>query len=711
MWILGWIILAVFAIAGLITYSIHETSKTKATKDDKRKWAYFEQFVGQKLLSKLGMLAFLFGMAFLFKYAVDQSWIGDWMKITIGYLIGAVIFVVSYFLQNKYRLFSAVLTGGALALFYITTGFAYHAYQVIPHPIAFFILMSISAACIVISVVLDRQELAILSILGGFITPALLPAGNQLHGFFIYIIILQVTTVVLSYLKSWNVLSVLGTLGSSLLVMGWWFWQLNQGITPSMFTMVYLSILFLLFYALPFTGVGKQTTFGKVIRTGSLVLANVLYFWVFHYFLKWYNVDSVFIEMSLMGLLSALHLTLGWFFRKSNFDEFWKNLFWILGVVYAVLLPLWNWNSAWLTQIWVLEIGFLLVLSTITHKKWVLYMGLWLTGLAMISALGDWMQIYAMGVAVSHLISKAAWSTLSVSAILLAIYVLLGKRTFEMKEEFRTTLRSLSMAFALVVLLVGCGLECNRIGLKYFHLVEVLRIFITVFVLVAGAVVAWIGKLGKSKISAQIALYAFIPAIVVYTIILHPLTTHVLNDFIATSNAEFYSGYLLHFIGLVALLLHGAGVLLSKSTFKAQAWKFFIFLMGIATLSILSWESIQLAKWFALDRGFSVDHVLVQTRKIFFPILWTILGFGFMLYGLFKRSGTHRIVALSILALVFIKLIGFDVWNMDELGRIVVFLLLGLVLIIISFFYNKIKQALINGIPEVNRNSELPQTE
>ena len=53
-----------------------------------------------------------------------------------------------------------------------------------------------------------------------------------------------------------------------------------------------------------------------------------------------------------------------------------------------------------------------------------------------------------------------------------------------------------------------------------------------------------------------------------------------------------------------------------------------------------------------------------------------------------------RIIGLCVVGIVLIKLVVHDLWLLPTIGRIVVFILLGTILLLISFLYQKLRAAL-----------------
>src|SRR6185436_1356564 len=134
------------------------------------------------------------------KYAIDKDWINEVGRIIIGLACGSLLIGLAHRMRKNYRSFSSVLVGGGLTVFYFTIAFAFHQYQLLSQLSAFIIMVVITAFAVLLSVLYDRMELAILASIGGFITPFLLSTGNNNYvALFSYLGILNTGLIVLAY--------------------------------------------------------------------------------------------------------------------------------------------------------------------------------------------------------------------------------------------------------------------------------------------------------------------------------------------------------------------------------------------------------------------------------------------------------------------------------------------------------------------------------
>ena len=127
----------------------------------------------------------------------------------------------------------------------------------------------------------------------------------------------------------------------------------------------------------------------------------------------------------------------------------------------------------------------------------------------------------------------------------------------------------------------------------------------------------------------------------------------------------------------------------SSIQFKAYLW-----IASFVTIYILSAElvNIVLASSFKADSDmYALSH---QTYKVGFPILWGVSSFVLMVLGMKFKIKTLRIISLTIFGVALLKMFIFDIQEMSEGGKIAAFISLGVLLLIISFMYQKLKKIL-----------------
>ena len=185
----------------------------------------WEQFMGAKLFAWIGGLALFLGVAFFVKYSFEHNLIPPELRVAIGFAAGAALVIGGLLLKRKENAITAqtLCATGILVLYAVT--FASRAYYhfaffgLIP---TFLLMTLITAVAFALAVRLNAIVVAVLGIAGGFLTPVLLSTNqdNPL-GLFGYIALLDIGLLALALRQRWNVLPVLGAIGTALMQFAW----------------------------------------------------------------------------------------------------------------------------------------------------------------------------------------------------------------------------------------------------------------------------------------------------------------------------------------------------------------------------------------------------------------------------------------------------------------------------------------------------------
>lgn len=134
---------------------------------------------------------------------------------------------------------------------------------------------------------------------------------------------------------------------------------------------------------------------------------------------------------------------------------------------------------------------------------------------------------------------------------------------------------------------------------------------------------------------------------VIFTVICSLVGTTAILKYSKTTNQKMY---LVNFHGVVA------GI-------------FAIVLIWLSSYSVF--DSVNLARGTAL-------------------VIYSIVGVILFFYGTYLQNKTQRIIAAVLLSGVVIRLLLFEVWSMSLLGRIITFLVIGILLVSTAFFQKRI---------------------
>ena len=182
-----------------------------------------EAFMGVKLFAWLGGLALFLGIVFFVKYSFEHNLITPQMRVTIGAITGLGLIAGGLFMPRpKFTVTAQTLCAtGVVTLYGVTFGAhaLYHLLGLLP---AFAIMAVITASAFLLAVRLNAQVVAVLGLLGGFLTPLLLSTGeDNPAGLFSYLAALDIGLIAVALRQRWRYLVTLGAVATALMQLAW----------------------------------------------------------------------------------------------------------------------------------------------------------------------------------------------------------------------------------------------------------------------------------------------------------------------------------------------------------------------------------------------------------------------------------------------------------------------------------------------------------
>ena len=133
-----------------------------------------EQWIGQRGLLAVGVVALLMATGYLLKLSFERGWVSPLMRCVGGALLGAVVGAIGWRLHERYRTYGAALVGSGAGIIYLSVWAACRLYGVIPTTTGIVGLALVSVALAVIAYAINVQALGITAALGAFMAPVLL---------------------------------------------------------------------------------------------------------------------------------------------------------------------------------------------------------------------------------------------------------------------------------------------------------------------------------------------------------------------------------------------------------------------------------------------------------------------------------------------------------------------------------------------------------
>lgn len=208
-----------------------------------------EKFIGENLISKIGIVILVLGVGIGAKYAIDNGWISPLMRIIFGYVMGVGLLGFAVRLKEKYLNFSAVLLSGGMAIMYFVTYFAYAYYGLMPQIAAFALMAMFTAFTVAAAIFYNRQVIAHIGLVGAYAVPFLLSnnSGNYLF-LFSYMALLNGGILAIAIKRYWTPLFYT-SFGFTWLIFFGWFITKYRFAEHFYLALIFLAVFFTIFYA------------------------------------------------------------------------------------------------------------------------------------------------------------------------------------------------------------------------------------------------------------------------------------------------------------------------------------------------------------------------------------------------------------------------------------------------------------------------------
>lgn len=312
-----------------------------------------ESLIAGRWLNLLGIAALALAALFFLKYAFDNDWIGPTGRVGIGIGIGVLLFPLSdWLLHRGYKYFAEGIVGLGVVVLYLSIWTGWHVYDLFPQTAAFGFMVLITAATIVVGLVRDSQRIAAIALIGGLLTPILTSSGeNQEEGLFVFLAILGLGAVLISWWREWRVPALLLFFGTVFYFWGWYADFYYTGVQAE--TLFFATLFFAIFAALPaIRAIRKGAIDGADV---TLTLANSLQFLCALGILLWTENPSG-LALALL-ILGAAHLGVAMALPKSETQSrrAARILYGGLALTFATIAIPARLNGEWITIAFAVE--------------------------------------------------------------------------------------------------------------------------------------------------------------------------------------------------------------------------------------------------------------------------------------------------------------------------------------------------------------------
>jgi uncharacterized membrane protein len=230
-----------------------------------------ENRIAGNWFNRIGIVAMLIAISSGLKWAFDNNVIGPSGRVAIGVLLGALLLPWSQWLLGRgYSYFSEGIAALGEATLFLSVWAGCQYYSLYSRDVGFAAMIVITAVMAAVAIGRNSQRIAVLSLLGGLLTPILVSSGkDQQVVLFAYLILLGLGALAIAWKKDWKSLVPIAFIGTQIYFWGW-YGEFFHRTSPLERTVVFATLFFFLYGLLP---VAKAM---RGLAPGELDIAMIL---------------------------------------------------------------------------------------------------------------------------------------------------------------------------------------------------------------------------------------------------------------------------------------------------------------------------------------------------------------------------------------------------------------------------------------------------
>ena len=639
-----------------------------------------ELAIGGKVASFIGIGALIVGIVYFIGYAIQHQWIGPGARIILGLLTGGLLVALGHLAETRGKnlhVLARALTGGGSALFYFCVFAAYGIYHLVSAPVAAGGLVLSAAAVLALAAVYDSEAVAVLGMVGAFVAPPLI-GGDLDEGFFplAFVAVVNVPVILLGVKRDWHVLynvAFLLTVG----VMAAWLERELPGMETRAWAvgLVFSLVYFAEFIALALVKLTRERRFsGRTADIIRLLLCSLTLLGALYWILTEAKLDAwmgaAFLAVALLHIALA---RIAWSWLPNFKDEILALL--IGGLTFASLALPAQLDGVWVSLGWAIE-GVVLAWFALRVGSGLLAVGaMFLGGVGLLKSLVFDFTLYE---ATPRLFLNGRFIVGILSAALLGAQGVLHGRTKTATNEPGTLPWSEGL---------GCAAIASLLVVVFTDVF---------FAMENGDPFAWL--------LTTFALAAAGSATLILTRHRHGSAIRAL-------------GYLLLLAVPVKMLLFDLGFSWDHYAVHCPTFRNVIFWFQLAILiiavAVVTPRSAGGSPVPTVASNFGVTlnvvsllaGIIIVTLEIYrghspwtdslVTIWWAVCALAMAATGLVRRRVYLRYSALLVFGATVVKVFLVDLSMLRGLQRVVVFMGVGLLLLILSYIYQRIAPVLM----------------
>lgn len=644
-------------------------------------------FLKQNILTIIGIFTLVLGIGYFVKYAIDKNWIGETARAGIGLAVGAGIILAGHFLRKNYAVFASIITGGGIAVLYFTTTIAFREYHLFTQNTAFFITTLITVISIALAYYYKSELLIIFALLGGFSAPLMISTGQSNYLFlFTYLTLLNIGMLAAAFLKNWRSVGWTAYVFTSLYLFSW------TSEKPELLTVVFYMISYIIFYFFALQDYIRNKVLSPW-NTLMLVLINFSGIIGLIYIFNTAGYEPVIIFPLIFAAVNAVLLLKE--YQKKDFG-FSYSIFAALTISLITVAVALQFKTHLITSVWAVEASLLLYIwKKSGHRifKTCFYV---LFPLVIMAQIVTW-STYFNKENMTVVFNPVFLTSLVTIATTIVNLFLLKKINEDRKTEdgfFETVFSIASYGIIYLALLLEITYHISD---RPWSVIMSIGVLFSIYYI--SGLLLLRKKLDIDK-TIQAGLVYLILILIAFnaSFVASELATSVLYKNVALS---FYMLHLLHWIPFVYILWNTS---LVPDFYKSNISYWALSATLTVAVSCGFYNTYLVSSVTDLDQIYKAkEHFTI----LYLPIIWTVLASLFIYISLKKNIPEYSRIGFILIGIMVMKLYSYDVWQMDNISRITAFIILGVILLLSSFTFQRLKNIIKNMVDKKEKEEDV----
>lgn len=644
------------------------------------------EFLQQNLLAIAGIFTLVLGIGYFVKYAIDNNWIGEVSRAAIGFAAGAAIIGTGHFLRKNYAVFASIITGGGIAVWYFTTTIAFREYHLFSQNTAFFMTCLITLISILLSYYYKSEILTVFSLFGGFLAPMMISTGQSNYLFlFIYITVINIGMLAIAFLKQWKSIGWIAFIFTGIYLFYW-------AVAKTEITTVYFHVIsYIIFYAFALQNYFRKK---QLLATDILMLVLVNFTGIIGtvFIFKQLHYDPIIIFPAGFALLNGILL-----YREHAEKRLGTahSVFSGIAVSLITIAFALQFSAHLITSVWATEATLLLFIWKKTGLRIFRSFFYILFPLVIIAQMMTWAEyIDAKNLSV---IFNPLFLTSSVTVFTTFINLVLLRRIPGKIGNENSFFENMFVAVSYIIIYTALLLEI------IYHIAEKPLILTFSTGMLFSLYYIFIILLFRRKLEIGSSLetgllYIFFSLIILDTIIAGSgIITQIMIKKIALNYYFMYGLYLFPLVYTIFKILPDSAFFKIRLSY----W-----LLVTAVITTVSMEAYHIYLLIRSESTIETKELQEYFTLLYLPIIWVVLASIFIYKGLKTNAHEYGKAGFALLGITIIKLYFYDVWKMDNVSRIIAFIILGIILLLSSFLFQRLKNIVTTMVEKQDEKQE-----